>query len=137
MCLNIARLDGGVAFNVVPAEARLSASLRPPPGAALAPLADELTALARAASPSATVTVRLANPSFHTRDRRGFDRWLGASDAGIDLGFWTEAAVFQESNIDAVVFGPGNIAQAHAPDEWVARSELEAARRAFVRVLSG
>ena len=34
LCLNIAALDGGVAFNVIPTEARLAVSLRPAPLAA-------------------------------------------------------------------------------------------------------
>ena len=33
LCLNIAALDGGVAFNVIPSQARLAVSVRPAPGA--------------------------------------------------------------------------------------------------------
>ena len=32
MCMNVAKLDGGVAFNVIPDEATLTISVRPPPG---------------------------------------------------------------------------------------------------------
>ena len=32
MCLNVAKLDGGVAFNVIPDAATLTISVRPPPG---------------------------------------------------------------------------------------------------------
>src|SRR5262249_41541816 len=35
LCLNIAKLEGGVAFNVIPSEASLTVSVRPPPGMAL------------------------------------------------------------------------------------------------------
>jgi acetylornithine deacetylase len=38
------------------------------------------------------------------------------------------------AGIDAVVIGPGDIAHAHAPDEWVPIAELEAAREMFARV---
>ncbi len=47
MCMNIAKLDGGVAFNVVPAYARLLVSLRPPPGASTQALLAELRRIRR------------------------------------------------------------------------------------------
>ena len=42
--------------------------------------------------------------------------------------FWTEAALYAAAGIDAVVFGPGDIAQAHAADEFVELAQLETAR---------
>ncbi len=135
MCMNIAKLDGGVAFNVVPDRAALSISFRPPPGQELAPLLDELEAAGRALAPSATFKRVLAHPSFATRDLASFRRWLGAAcDDPIDLAFWTEAAVLSQAGIDAVVFGPGDIGQAHAPDEHVPVADLHAARAAFARL---
>ncbi len=38
--------------------------------------------------------------------------------------FGTDAATISFSGIPAVVFGPGDIAQAHTADEWIAASEL-------------
>jgi acetylornithine deacetylase len=136
LCFNVAKLDGGVAFNVVPERATLCASLRPPPGSDPHALRAELAALAAQAAPEARVTVTLDNAPFATGDLGAFRRWLGdAVDAPIDLGFWTEAALLAATGIDAVVFGPGDIAQAHAPDEWVAVEQLEIARRAFSHII--
>lgn len=135
MCFNVAKLDGGVAFNVVPDRASLSISFRPPPGLALDPLLDELEAIGHAIAPSVTFRRILANPSFATRDLASFGRWLGpVCEAPADLAFWTEAAVLSEAGIDAVVFGPGDIGQAHAPDEWVAIDQLHRARATFVEM---
>jgi acetylornithine deacetylase len=50
--------------------------------------------------------------------------------------FWTEAALLAEAGIDAVVFGPGDIAQAHAADEYVSRADLETALDAFTALLA-
>jgi acetylornithine deacetylase len=134
MCMNVAKLEGGVAFNVVPDAATLTLSVRPPPGADAAAVREDLVALAHARVPGASVTTILDNAPFSTRDLRAFERWLGeAARAPRDLGFWTEAALLSEAGIDAVVYGPGDIAQAHAPDEWVAIADLEAARDAFIR----
>jgi acetylornithine deacetylase len=127
MCLNVAKLDGGIAFNVVPDAAHLTVSLRPPPGSDLKKIQRELEAFGE-------MTWSLENPSFETRDLESFRRWLNVDDP-IDLMFWTEAAVLSEAGIDAIVIGPGDIAQAHAPDEWVAIEQLERAVTMFEKVL--
>lgn len=41
------------------------------------------------------------------------------------VDFWTEASLFSEAGLPALVLGPGNIAQAHVTDEWVALPQLE------------
>lgn len=51
------------------------------------------------------------------------------------VSYGTEAGVFQEAGIPSIVCGPGHIAQAHQPDEWIAESEL-AACDAFIRRLA-
>jgi acetylornithine deacetylase len=134
MCLNLARLDGGVAFNVVPNRAALTVSLRPPPGADVAGIHAELRALVAASAPAAELTTWLDNAPFETQRPEEFVALLGAR-ATVDLGFWTEAALLAQAGLDAVVIGPGDIAQAHAADEWVAIAELEAAVAMFTRVL--
>jgi acetylornithine deacetylase len=42
------------------------------------------------------------------------------------VAYGTEAGIFQQAGLDVVVCGPGSIAQAHQPDEWIARDQLEA-----------
>jgi acetylornithine deacetylase len=138
LCVNVAAIDGGVAFNVVPSRAVLTFSLRPWPGADVAALLEEAktTACAAAAPDPLTWEVTFANPPLETRDVDGFARWLPSLRRGsVDLQFWTEAALLSSAGIDAVVFGPGAIAQAHAPDEYVELAQLIEAHDAFVHVL--
>ena len=52
-----------------------------------------------------------------------------ASTVGQPVDFWTEAALFSREGIAAVVYGPGDIAQAHTAGEWVALRDLAARRR--------
>ncbi len=138
MCLNVAKLDGGIAFNVIPAQGRLLVSFRPPPGADTAALGGELEALVRSVVPDARVAFVRTNYPFATRELAAFEPLLGEpARAPIDLAFWTEAAVLAANGIDAVVLGPGNIAQAHGPDEWVSIAELHQARDLFRRVMGG
>ena len=61
------------------------------------------------------------------------DRRLAARDLAEELGlpvgnavdFWTEASLFSEAGLTALVFGPGDIAQAHTADEWVSLAQLQ------------
>ena len=53
----------------------------------------------------------------------------------IDLAFWTEAATLAEAGIDAIVYGPGDIARAHSPDEFVPHSELTQVRDALTALI--
>jgi acetylornithine deacetylase len=75
----------------------------------------------------------VAHASFVTMESRRFGA-LAAQP--LDLAFWTEAAVLVQAGIDAVVFGPGDIAQAHAPDEFVPIEDLERACDIFVAQIS-
>jgi acetylornithine deacetylase len=50
------------------------------------------------------------------------------------VSFGSEAALFHAAGIAAVVCGPGRIAQAHQPDEWIAVGQL-AQCEAFMHAL--
>jgi acetylornithine deacetylase len=136
--LNVAALDGGIAFNVVPTRATLSFSLRPAPGVRVDDLLAEAEQRVRAATSPHPIawSVSISSPPLEPRDLAGFEPLLGARLAdALDLGYWTEASRLSERGIDAVVFGPGAVAQAHAADEYVELAELEAARDVFAHVL--
>ena len=139
LCLNVAAIEGGVAFNVVPTHARLTVSVRPAPGADLARVLRDLERIARDAAAPDVIGWRVVHTDlpFATRDLAAFEPLLGArTREPIDLGFWTEAALFAAAGIDAVVFGPGDVAQAHAADEYVEVAQLETAYDAFTQVLA-
>ena len=54
-----------------------------------------------------------------------------AAPVGVD--YFSDAGVLAEAGMPSVVFGPGDIAQAHTPDEWIARSQLEQGKDLLVR----
>ncbi len=138
LCMNVASMTGGVAFNVIPSQVVMSLCIRPGPGSDIDALFSEMEVEARrAAGPDELKwEITHAHPPFETRDLAGFLPLLGErARQPIDLAFWTEAALFAARGIDAVVFGPGEIAQAHAADEYVERAQLETARDVFVEVL--
>ena len=51
-------------------------------------------------------------------------------------GFWTEASLFSAAGLAALVYGPGDIAQAHGADEWVALPQLEQVAHQYQRMIS-
>ncbi|MRG90418.1 M20/M25/M40 family metallo-hydrolase [Polyangium spumosum] len=137
LCLNVASIEGGVAFNVVPNRAALTFSVRPPPGFDVATFEAELEASARAAGEGIETQTVLSMSPFETRDVAPFRALLGSLPrAEATLPFWTEAALFSAAGIDAVVIGPGDITQAHAPDEYVTKSDLQWAVEVFRQVIT-
>ncbi|AGG88361.1 acetylornithine deacetylase [Rhodanobacter denitrificans] len=62
-----------------------------------------------------------------------------ADELGIPVGnavdFWTEAALFSAAGCTAFVYGPGDIAQAHSADEWVALDQLERYAQTVYRII--
>ncbi len=139
LCVNVAGFEGGLAFNVIPSRARLTVSVRPPPGSNMRAILGEMEAEAKRAAAPASIdwAVVHENPPFATRELRAFEPLLGErARSPVDLAYWTEAALFAVAGIDAVVFGPGDIAQAHGADEFVEIAQLEIARDAFIALLS-
>lgn len=58
----------------------------------------------------------------------------GANAAGY-VSYGTEGGLYEQAGIPTIVCGPGAIAQAHQPDEWIAQSQLDACD-AFIRRLA-
>ncbi len=61
-----------------------------------------------------------------------------ADELGLAVGepvdFWSEAALLAEAGFPSLVYGPGSIAQAHAPGEWVTIAQLEEAVQTYARM---
>lgn len=133
LCMNVAGLDGGLAFNVVPARAALTWSVRPWPGFDRA--AWDRTIAEMVASVERTTGARIAielitdHAPFGAADGSA-DPVLASLVAGhatalVGLDFWTEAALYQAAGMKAIVIGPGDIGQAHAADEFVTLADLD------------
>jgi acetylornithine deacetylase len=51
------------------------------------------------------------------------------------VSFATEAGLYQQAGIPAIVCGPGSIEVAHKPDEYITRAELAAGQTFLDRLL--
>ena len=54
----------------------------------------------------------------------------------LKVPYGTEAGIFQAAGVPSVVCGPGDIAQAHQPDEFILSSELDRCVRLLGRLAS-
>lgn len=136
--LQVVRVEGGSAGNVVPDRVRVSINHRFAPDRSSAEALAEVERLVRSAvdlGPDDRVEVEdvgePAPPALDDAVLAGLVRRSGAEPAA-KLG-WTDVSFFARRGVAATNFGPGDPELAHTPDESVGRDELE---RAF-EVLSG
>jgi acetylornithine deacetylase/succinyl-diaminopimelate desuccinylase-like protein len=59
---------------------------------------------------------------------------LGSASA-VGVPYGTDASTISAGGIPAVVLGPGDIAQAHTPDEWVETDQIEKAAEVYYRLI--
>ena len=52
------------------------------------------------------------------------------------MDFWTESSLFSSAGLTTFVLGPGDIAQAHAKDEWVALDQLTQAYDIYKKLVN-
>jgi acetylornithine deacetylase len=136
---NLGVMNGGTKANMIAAGSELRYGVRPRPDQRPHELLDAIGALAPRPD-RVTWTPGFVAPPLPAAGRLEGAAAL-ANDLGLPIGepvdFWTEAALFSEAGLDAVVYGPGDIAQAHTAGEWVSLADLSAALAAYERILSG
>lgn len=139
---NIGRIEGGIKANMIAPRAEVRFGFRPLPTMDADRLLDNFRTLAEPMPVEFTETFRGASlPAGDTADAE--ERRLAARDLADELGlaignavdFWTEAALFSAAGYTAFVYGPGDIAQAHSADEWVALDQLEQYAETLYRII--
>jgi acetylornithine deacetylase len=136
--LQVTQMAGGNASNIVPAACWFGWEIRRLPGfdgqaldARFRRFAEETCATPmRQAAPEAGLSIELANevPPFQADAGSAvvpLALKLAQQNDTFAVCYATEASLFQQGGAPAVVCGPGHIAQAHTPDEYIAIAELE------------
>jgi acetylornithine deacetylase len=144
--LHASRIEGGTGMSTYPDRCVLHIERRTLPG--------ESTAQAVAEVHEALARVRVRRPELEAEVRLLFAQ--GPSDVASDapvvpalaaavvaeggepriegLSAWTDAALLNEAGIPAICYGPGDIALAHAAEEWVSLDEIERAANVLTRL---
>jgi len=121
-------ISGGERHNVIPAECTIELDGRPTPGcdndAMLALLRDAVTG-------DVTVSSSRFLPVSTDASSEVVSIARSASPTGVVRGFGGLSDLFHLRHVPGVVMGPGTSEASHAPDEWVAVEQVEAAVAAY------
>lgn len=138
-CMNIGLIDGGTKSNVIAGGAFVHWSARLKPGDSNEKFLHDIQACVR---PGATVDweVPFAGEPLPASGQSSAEAEEFCARAGLPcsapVDFWTEASLFSAAGLPALVLGPGNIAQAHITDEWVALSQLQRAYELYGQLVN-
>ena len=140
---NIGKVEGGIKANMIAPSAEVRFGFRPLPS-------QDFDALhVRFGSCAATGALERYQETFRgpslpagdvasAEERRLLARDL-ADELGLPIGnavdFWTEASLFSLAGLTALVYGPGDIAQAHTADEFVTLEQLQRYAGTITRIL--
>jgi acetylornithine deacetylase len=134
--LHAGRMSGGVALNIVPAQAEILFEIRHMPGdeTLIDTLRRDASAIAEGyrdvfSGAAVDITIINAYPGLETdRATEALAFMERLIDAGrpTKVAFGTEAGLFQSAlGVPTVVCGPGAMEQGHRPDEFIAAVELD------------
>lgn len=141
-------IEGGIAVNTIPAACTLHFEFRSigavDPRSLLERFRAELEridAAMKAENPQAglDVTVVAAAPGLDTAPDADVVRLVtewGGEPTAEKVAYGTEAGLFDQGGIPTVVCGPGDIAQAHSPDEYVDLDQIARCEALLDRVIS-
>ena len=137
--LNLGRISGGVAANVVPDRCEIELGARLFPGME----ARDLVARVREAVENAvgdasrTIDVVGESPPALLDERSDLWSWLCEETAAgpLSIPFATDAGWLQRLGFECVIWGPGSIEVAHRANEFVPLADLVSARATLARAV--
>jgi acetylornithine deacetylase/succinyl-diaminopimelate desuccinylase-like protein len=138
--VNVGIISGGAQPNIVPDRCVITIDRRTLPGETEMSVRREITELLRAKRLSAKISSTKLAPCLPLETSpklplvRLFLRSIGQTGPAC-VDFFCDAAVLSRGGIPSVVFGPGDIAQAHTADEWISLDSLERGKNLLLNFL--
>lgn len=138
--VSVGRIGGGGQPNIVPDRCHIEVDRRTLPGETEASVCRELTALLRDRGLTAKVSSVKGVPCApletdpHLPLVQQFLRSVGQRRT-VGVHYFCDAAVLAAAGIPSLVFGPGDIAQAHTADEWISLASLERGKELLAKFL--
>ncbi|WLH43612.1 acetylornithine deacetylase [Pseudomonas beijingensis] len=147
--VQVCRVNGGVAGNVIPGQCNFDFEIRYLPGCDAEQLLVQIKEDAnqamhsemndRAAGASIEFFHTLHTPGLDEKGNQAFAQWVREASSMTHgrqrVAYSTEAGLFQAAGIPTIVCGPGSIKQAHKANEYVELAQLEACEQ-FLRRLA-
>ncbi len=141
-------IRGGIASNVIPKECEFQFDMRTLPNASADALyreihaqADTLSREMRAIDPQSGIELEWVSQTIGlaSSESEAIVQWamrLARSNQTGKVSYGTEAGLFQQMGVPTVILGPGDIAEAHRPNEFVALDQLAKCESFVGRILS-
>jgi len=137
-CFNVGEVHGGIKSNIIADRANLHWSARLSPGDSNEEFLELITDLD--SSNSSQWHVPFSGPPLPSGGMDIANSKAFVDKYGIETGpavdFWTEASLFAQAGLPAIVLGPGNISQAHVVDEWVSLEQLQRALQIYTKLVN-
>jgi acetylornithine deacetylase len=137
--ISVGMIEGGTAPNIVPRSCAFRWQVRTLPDTPAEGISDRLTAFAerdllpwmQKVAPAAAIETesQTSVPAFTAApksDAVALAMALTGANRTSAVSYATEAGLFEDAGCPAVICGPGDIAQAHAADEFVSVAQIEA-----------
>lgn len=144
--VHVGMIEGGTAHNITAKDCRFSVDFRVVPGeckttweARYRARVAEVEAMMQSVVPDTKIDVaqRFDVPALQPEqdgEAESLARILTGDNANHVVSYGTEAGQFQEAGYSAVICGPGDIAQAHQPNEYISVADFNAGH-AFMKKL--
>ncbi len=134
--VHVGTIHGGTALNIVPRDCSFDFEIRHLPFdnpdaffAEVAEYAETFLPVMRGVDADTYIEFDHLStlPGFDTHEGSEITTLGGACNGTHEFGkvsFGTEASLFHNANVPTVICGPGHIAQAHQPNEWVTLEQI-------------
>ena len=138
--VNVGTISGGAQPNIVPDRCKITVDRRTLPGETDAGVQREIAAFLRARKLSAKISSAKLAPALPLETNHKLplvEQFLICVGQTKPLGihFFCDAAILSAGGIPSVVFGPGDVAQAHTADEWISLAQLERGKNMLLKFL--
>jgi len=146
--VHVGMIEGGTAHNITAKDCRFSLDFRAVAGERLEDWGErylarvrEVEAEMQAVNPNTRIDidVQFAVPALQPEqdgEAEALVRALTGDNAGHVVSYGTEAGQFQEAGYSAVICGPGDIAQAHQPNEFISVAQFNSGAAFMERLLN-
>ena len=133
--IHVGVMHGGTARNIIPRECRFAWEIRPLPSTnpeviieRFQKKCDELqTVMQKTSQHTAIVTRPISQVAGLTHSHQHEDNKLMQlldTNQIHSVSYCTEAGIFQQAGLNALIIGPGSIEQAHKPNEFIAVEQI-------------
>ena len=138
--VNVGTIRGGSQPNIVPDACVITLDRRTLPGETERHVCREIAACLRRKNLRAKIsnTKSAPAPALETSLALPLVRQCSArlgQQRPVGVDYFCDAAILSAGGIPSVVFGPGDIAQAHTADEWISLAQLERAQSRLLAYL--